>query len=58
MIAFNDATWRSCARSDAPTGDVNTAYAGGGTGHEVVAAVANAYGFVWGKCRGRGAFCG
>ena len=34
------------------TGEVNTAHAGGGTGHEVVAAVADAYGFVWGNVEG------
>lgn len=34
------------------TNEVNTAHAGGGTGHEIVAAVANAYGFVWGNAEG------
>ncbi len=33
-------------------GEVNAAHAGGGRGHEVVAAVANAYGFVWGSVEG------
>ena len=33
-------------------GEVNTAHTGGGRGHEVVAAVANAYGFVWGNVEG------
>ena len=33
-------------------GEVNTAHAGGGRGHEVVAAVADAYGFVWGNAEG------
>ena len=34
------------------TGEVNTAHAGGGRGHEIVAAVADAYGFVWGSVEG------
>ena len=33
-------------------GEVNTAHAGGGRGHEIVAAVADAYGFVWGSVEG------
>ena len=34
------------------TGEVNTAHAGGSTGHEVVATIADAYGFVWGTAEG------
>ena len=34
------------------TGEMNTAHAGGGRGHEVVAAVADAYGFIWGDVEG------
>lgn len=33
-------------------GEVNTAHAGGSTGHEVVATIADAYGFVWGGVEG------
>ena len=33
-------------------GEVNTAHVGSGTGHEIVTAIADAYGFVWGTAEG------
>ncbi len=33
-------------------GEVNTAHVGGGRGHEIVTAIADAYGFVWGSVEG------
>ena len=34
------------------TGEVNTAHAGGSASHEIVTAIADAYGFVWGDAEG------
>ena len=33
-------------------GEVNTAHAGSSRGHEIVTAIADAYGFVWGTAEG------